>query len=854
MRQIVIALLLSPLLGATLHAQEIARDEYLVQVPLGLPRLTPQTDASVALDLFGDVDAPGYVDADPVDGIDDRRHAVLQSLARRFAPYLVQNTTNVPVSFSTYIRNRDDFTLDIDQWEITDSGRRVGSSAINFSVLGSATCDPALRGRAFETEPDATSDPAVEDCKLLELMDRYAPGGGTTRALDASLVRPAPETHDVLFFNFPGEGEGSWEEGYLPEYERTPEERRAGFVEALVHPFIREIAGSDGSTGFELVLQYWFFYPSNDSGMDHEGDWEHLNVVVSPLSMVERGMPGRTVRAILDGDLPATDDASDPLVIKRLDYYFHNSVLQLDFSRPNAYLPRDEWEEARRSSEEVRFREGELWDQIRYRAFADDDETVINTHPFGYIGSNNKGLNQAIALPGPRNQDAHGTYPIPGRYTNVGPGGTTDELPHQVDHRRVLAALRAGDIDEGPHFRGGSILGFTDPARLRIVPDWERVVEPARESAAVRADWAWLLLPIRWGYPATSSPLAGVIEHYNTGNNSPPGPSFQASWNASGAAQGVTSYDPHTLPDLLPLQIQDNFRNDLGFLNLTVPVVLNLPPLDFVTRLVAYPFRSLLGRRRPVFYPNDGMPFRFLGISSGLSVQRLSDGYTDLAVNDQHYEQFLFSLGLFLLANGYDETTTEAVDASENVETAVGTFIQLPFYIGSRFTSENTVRNVRSGIHLRIDFNNIPSYRYDSGINYWEYAGSLRYSLTSSRLQPYLKVGYGWGWYRLEDVQSGGIPLDPSTTRWVGPSSVLPNVWHYGLGIEFVPLRRVGLIPDGLDIAFRFEFARYTQDLQLDLDKIQLDRLAVVFPTAADVPSGKDVHRNDFLFGVSLTF
>jgi len=838
--------------AATISAQEIDRDQYLVQVPLGVPRLTPQTSASAALDLFGDPSDPDYVDRDPVDGIDDRRQGVLMGLARRFAPYLVLNTTNVPVGFSTYARNRDDFALHIDHWELTDHGPvRVGDSGVNFSILGTATCDPDLRGRAFDSYPEPTDDPAIEDCKLLELMDRYTPGSGAVRSLETSQVRTVPESQDVLFFDFPGEGPGSWEAGYVPEYERTPAERRNAFVEALVHPFIRELS-TDGA--YELILQYWFFYPSNDSGMDHEGDWEHLNVVVSPRSMVERGMSASEVRDVLEGRMPATDDAADPIVIKRLDYYFHNSVLQLDFARPNAYLPRDEWQAQKRSLEQNRFRQAELWDRIRYMAYADDAESIVNTHPLGYIGSDNKGLNQAIELPGPRNRDAHGTYPIPGRYSNVGPGGTTDHLSHHADIRQVLRDLRSGEIDEGPHFRGGTIVGFTDPARLRIVPDWERVVEPARESAEVRAAWAWLVLPIKWGYPATSSPLAGVIEHYNTGNNSPPGPSFQGSWNASGPAPGVTAYDPHTLPDLLPLQIQDNFRNDLGFLNLTVPVLLNLPPLDFVARLLAYPVRAVLGRPEPVFYPNESVPYRFLGLSSGLSVQWLSEDFDALALNPEQLDEFTGSFLVHLIANGADSTTT-LVGGTDDRDVAVGSFAQLTFFIGNRFASENLVRNVRSGIHVRATFTNIPDYTYDADINYWEYAGSLRYSFTSSRLQPYVKGGYGWAWYRLENVSIVGDLLDPPDSPWIGPSNVLPNVWHYGLGLEYVPSRRVGLIPGGLEVAFRLEYGRYTQALGLDLSDIPLEDLSLLFPTLGDVPSeGTRVHRDDLMLGVSLTF
>jgi hypothetical protein len=174
---------------------------------------------------------------------------------------------------------------------------------VNFSVLGRETCATDLRGQAFQRFPDPGADAAVEDCKLLELMDRYTPGAGVVESRDDALIRTSPSEFDVLFFNYPGDGERTWSEAYEPEWLRTPEERRAGFVHAYVHPFIERVE----SGGFELILQYWFFYPTNDSGMDHEGDWEHINVVVSPRSMVEGGLSESVVSGILDGRI-TTDE------------------------------------------------------------------------------------------------------------------------------------------------------------------------------------------------------------------------------------------------------------------------------------------------------------------------------------------------------------------------------------------------------------------------------------------------------------------------------------------------------------------------------------------------------------------
>ena len=283
----------------------------------------------------------------------------------------------------------------MDRWRTSDEeAELVDMAALNFSALGAATCDPANREGALQRFPEAGSDPAVEDCKLLALMDRYTPGAGILDPRDESLVRGEEDRFEVLYFNFPGEGESNWADlAYRQEWEITPPERRPEFMHSYVHPFLREL--DDG--GYELLLQYWFFYPTNDSGMDHEGDWEHINVVVAPRSMVTEGLEADVVQEILDGRWSLEDGAPDPIVIRRVDYYFHEFVWPLDFSRPNVYLPRDEWEAQVDTLPRTRFREDRVWEDLRRMVYVDDAETVLNTHPLGYIGADNKGLNQAAA-------------------------------------------------------------------------------------------------------------------------------------------------------------------------------------------------------------------------------------------------------------------------------------------------------------------------------------------------------------------------------------------------------------------------------------------------------------------------
>jgi hypothetical protein len=537
--------------------------------------------------------------------------------------------------------------------------------------------------------------------------------------------------------------------------------------------------------------------------------------------------------------------------MKRADYYFHHSVWPLDFATPNAYQDREAWEAEVESLDEARFRQREIWEATRALVWADDAETVVNTHPLGYIGGDNKGLNQALEPPGGSNRDPHGTYPFPGRYTGVGPGGTTDHLTARIDFRTYLEDLEAGRTDLGPGRRQDDVVGLADPARLTILPDWERLAQPVRSDAAVRREWAWFVLPIRWGYPATSSPFAGALENFDTGNVAPQGPPYNGGWNVTGPGPGFSHYDPHTIPPVFPVAAQDAFRNDLGFLNLTVPLLLNLPPLDFVSRVVAYPFRALLGRGDPVYYPNESVPYRFVGISSGVSVQWWDEDFEALALNSRQFVPFLGSLFQHILDNGITPEN-EVIGGSDFIDPSVGTFVQIPFYIG-RFTSENTFRHSRTEFGLDVQWEGAPEYFYKAEIDYWEYAGSVRYTvLQLGPFEPFGKLGYGWSWYRLENARTSVGPLDPPDSEWVTPGW-WPNVWHFGLGVELVPRRRVGTLPGGLDLAVRLEYNRYSETLGLDLDQIPLDQLAALFPTLADLPGGS-VQRQELLLGVTLSF
>jgi hypothetical protein len=100
-----------------------------------------------------------------------------------------------------------------------------------------------------------------------------------------------------------------------------------GWAKTFVHPFITDVPGRPATDPrYQLVMQYWFFYPYNDAGNIHEGDWEHINVVVTSKEQGAEPFTAEQMRTWL-ANPPSTDD----LVIREIQYYFHHWVFRLDY-------------------------------------------------------------------------------------------------------------------------------------------------------------------------------------------------------------------------------------------------------------------------------------------------------------------------------------------------------------------------------------------------------------------------------------------------------------------------------------------------------------------------------------------
>ena len=126
--------------------------------------------------------------------------------------------------------------------------------------------------------------------------------------------------------------------------------------------------------------------------------------------------------------------------------------------------------------------------------------------------------------------------------------------------------------------------------------------------------------------------------------------------------------------------------------------------------------------------------------------------------------------------------------------------------------------------------------------------GSLRYSLLTGSIQPYLKGGYGLSWYRVENVATNGQTIDPPDSKWVRQpgffENLLPNTWHIGAGLELLAIKGYGGLPGGLDFSLAAEWLYFTNKLGVDATGVAVERLIQLGVPAEELPRERWVGRN----------
>ena len=779
-------------LGSTLAAQEPGQAEkeqggaelnyYPVLSRLPFPQLVSRAKANEKFGLY------------PLDWLSDTvRPRRLDSLAAWFAPVLHSSNFSVPRDVEQMLAL--DETVDTiacgksarlvsDVWRLDrPAPERVKGEyrAYEIGSLAHDLCpnaespDPVLHAPGFDA--------------LRNALRRYSPFAASGRAASAALAgRSQQDT--VLFWDLPRDGPRGWR-----DYHKLLARQPKVVPKTYVHPFIYAHSVRRGEkdlvVGYEFVLQYWFFYPFNDGVNDHEGDWEHINVSVSTRSDLRSPRYGR----LLDADQihgivgDSADMPLDSLVISAVDYYFHHYVLTLDykplydpgFARETALY---DWEFQERFGARLitRVRDRQVcaidstveiprlepaWDQ------SDSGKKLRATHPVIFLGGINKSVLQLIEGTSQKNQNTDGSFPFPGLWLEVGTMATEQVRGKVKQGHRIKEA--DGDGPRTIAFTGGDI---------KILPDWEELYKKALDSASegrYLREWAWLLLPARWGWPVTRSVGSGIIRDYDFGNVAPIGPAHNPGWSRVGTGPGYHRYNPYR-DDRFTRRITTDFitPETRGF---TIPVLLLtlVPPVSPIGSLVASVVKNVSGNDH-TFFESTRPPLRVFDVAAGRSVVGLGRGLRiPLSAAQASGAGAVLGYGTAQSSEEPGEWRTWHVSFVTHLSDRVATeglllFSSATLRDGLRDPEGNFIgsltRNAKAG----------------------EVFGAFRWTpaVNLDPISPFARVGYGWSWYGISpqghvlDVTDNGVGPTRVNRRFEErfPLAFLPNSLMVGGGFD----------------------------------------------------------------------
>jgi hypothetical protein len=353
------------------------------------------------------------------DGISDLRRSELEQLVRRFAP-------------SIMLQPRDFVQVGNRKYRMQPTDAALYADTLRLDLIRAA---PYQFYDSLDVPLRSISADSLR--ALVEIAQRYQSEANVLAA---------------WYFDFPGRNPKEWWEAY-GRFRTGPDSARWAQPTVYAHPFV-------GAAG-QLVIQYWFFYPINDYVGNHEGDWEHINVVVS----------------------------RDRTVIEGVHYFFHSRSIMLPQGN---HQP----------------------------------EIVDGTHPVVYIGGR---MYHVFDYPirifaSDRNEGSHGNFPYPGEWeAAAGMGAPESVKAPGNDSTRII-----------PHHRFRVVL-TPEPSRI----DYQRHPEVLRE-------WAWLILPVRWGFPSAPSADFG-LKSIDLGNRAPYGAAYNASWNRTAPTLHYAAYQVRKL-------------------------------------------------------------------------------------------------------------------------------------------------------------------------------------------------------------------------------------------------------------------------------------------------------------------
>ena len=791
------------LLTEIAQAQKFTRDNYYDFIA-PTPRIVSQTEASKRGNLYGD---PGN-DLNPADGVDDRRYERLLELTARFSPVLRRNNFSVPRDFESLLRLRYDRdrkrltcdsrpTLHVDTWDLTGPvSQRVGSDSIDLGLL------PAASDAAVDEAPQSQNDASIHDERLKQLLLEFHPDSSLVRRL-----RPERDLVKALYFDFPGEDEKTWKQVYRELDRKERAERSRNDSRLYAHPFIYEDPAAQDAARYELVIQYWTFYPFNDGPNNHEGDWEHINVRLTTLDRA--ASEGRKASLLTADDLARildheNDAILDSLIIGKVDYYFHNYVMTLNYQAVDFLQEKEGLDAALERVSGEKQGTKLIYQEIYRRLHLVKD--ALNTHPIGYIGGDYVGPVQLLARPGGRNENSDGIYPFPGIWQSVGPLNTAERIHGEWGKYPFL--LPPGKKAEGPvkaqpwyeARRNDDYLSY-GKEDIILVPDWERIKTLVLTDPNARRKWSWLILPILWGFPAVESPMGGFVRHADTGNSAPVGPAYKSTWNRVGAVAGFEPYNPHVLPFRTVYKgPSNNFRRPLGFLNIPFVSLISLPVGNLAWLYTGGLLESIVESKDHNFVPHD-VPRRFFSFSPGTFYTFGDKGFARLLPRAENAV-----ISSFLATSAGSGIDPKSLKTSASPSVALSWMLHL----SDRVSSGTTVSFAHNRLRYYIrDTAQQPIGRVEGSLLAYELTGSLRitpHRLFRDALRPYLCLGYGWSAYTVGNTALNGEPFRSSTTIW---PSFTPNTYHLGMGLDLSSRKQDTSKRTGGDqIGARLEFTR----------------------------------------------
>jgi hypothetical protein len=296
------------------------------------------------------------------------------------------------------------------------------------------------------------------------------------------------------------------------------------------------------------------------------------------------------------------------------------------------------------------------------------------------------------------------------------------------------------------------------------------------------------LLPLRYGYPASPSPAAGIISHMDTGNTSVVGPTFNGGWNRIGAASGYALYEPLKLGWATPLSVQDSFFPRAGFLNLPILYFMIKPPLDLAWRTLALPVRAVASTRVPTFRPASAPARRQVSFEAGMFVGPVSDDFSAAFLNRDQFIPLAVDLVLALPPDPQD------VEARWVPTTVAAPVYSIVFHLSPRFSTESTLASYKTEIGFNVTAADLAQPVTVRGtLDQFDYQGNLRFNLTTGSTQVYVKYGTGYTSYEIENVRVNGEVLSvPNSPRFKPASNWLAlgfNELLLGAGVDMNPVR-----------------------------------------------------------------